>query len=815
MLFASPGVMEHHSLLVCATMLLALATPQHIAARVCNETELHLLAIVPSPEPPALTNGSEFEHGRDRGWELLPAAQLAAETINSRSDILDGYRIKIIPAVSDPCNVTFVSDALISFVRFAINSEAHNVVGVIGLTCSSVTATIAEVASLPTVQTLLISSGVNSAMLNKSGLFQVFSSTAARNDALLELMAEMNWNSIGLIRDSIFPLYSETGQEFARKVTASNFTLAFNTELSTGVNTINQALNSLQQTGSRINYASVTDSQARVLLCEAAKRGLSFPNFQNGSGSGYIWVMHDHPLDEFKSPRITDQCTGEDMVAALEGGFIILSRLYSESNTNQPLVSNQTFDEYTQEYISRLGGIPPDEETQGHASAMHDSVWAFALGLNASLSMLSLPEDLRHCGLSDSTHLTDTVSSVLQNATFSFSGALGQVSFGMEREARTVIEIFQVQGGEQVLVAEYDPKSGLHIVAPVVSISDSFDRRIARTPLPLTITVIILIAMLIFATTLVLISFVYYWQSPDIKAATPALSMILLTGCYGCLLSAVFSSVQQLVSGVAFEAMCNLETWFAIIGIVLIFSPLFLRLLRVYRIFYFHHWGKLGGFWTDQSLLLFSILMLLPALVVLIVWMIVEPCRLDENMQFIFSTRPPFYEVTQRCLCSYLTVWYSLLVIYFVIIIAPVVVLAVLTRKVKLESFKDTKKVTIYVFSTIIVLGTLLPLAVILDHTRTVIVPYILQTLSVMIVPLLCLLLLFVPKLWSTAFPETRSKNSSSSSVNDNNANPVVGITRRVSKLVLPIAHPRRLTFFQKASTSSLPKVSQSVTHSQ
>jgi len=73
----------------------------------------------------------------DRGLEILPAAQLAANMINRDPSILPGHHLELIQVDTGTCIPSFDSKALINFVH-QITLKDRNIVGVVGLFCSSV-----------------------------------------------------------------------------------------------------------------------------------------------------------------------------------------------------------------------------------------------------------------------------------------------------------------------------------------------------------------------------------------------------------------------------------------------------------------------------------------------------------------------------------------------------------------------------------------------------------------------------------------------------------------------------------------------------
>jgi len=73
----------------------------------------------------------------DRGLEILHAAQLAANRINRDPSILPGHHLELIEVDTGTCIPSFDSKALINFVH-QITLKDRNIVGVVGLFCSSV-----------------------------------------------------------------------------------------------------------------------------------------------------------------------------------------------------------------------------------------------------------------------------------------------------------------------------------------------------------------------------------------------------------------------------------------------------------------------------------------------------------------------------------------------------------------------------------------------------------------------------------------------------------------------------------------------------
>ena len=133
-------------------------------------------------------------------------------------------------------------------------------------------------------------------------------------------------------------------------------------------------------------------------------------------------------------------------------------------------------------------------------------------------------------------------------------------------------------------------------------------------------------------------------------------------------------------------------------------------------------------------------------------WSILDPISFDYLPPLFNPTsNPPQYTVDIFFTNRALVVWISI-ALYGIngITVLAVAILAILTRKVHLDCFKDTKKVNIFVFSTVLCLTLWFPYLYVFTFVAPVVVAgYIVNVLSYFVIPFLCKVFLFVPKIWS------------------------------------------------------------------
>ncbi len=200
-----------------------------------------------------------------------------------------------------------------------------------------------------------------------------------------------------------------------------------------------------------------------------------------------------------------------------------------------------------------------------------------------------------------------------------------------------------------------------------------------------------------------------------------------------------------------FVVFCGLESWLLFIGIQLIFSTLLVRLFRVYRIFF--HYSKLGKLWKSDYVMLLAIMLLTSIVVViLILWMALDTPKLNMQITFNSATQTPFFSVLLSCRSEYFEIfpiWIILLLVYIGFIMVFVLLLAIRTRKVQLESFKDTKTVNIFVYITVVCFMFLMVMSLIFEGLREQVVVFIFRVLAQSSVAIACTCFLFLPKIYS------------------------------------------------------------------
>ena len=732
-----------------ATVMLLLASSagaRSIQAKMDNEndtrTVLHLLTLLP--------------HG-DVADSLLLAAELAVDKINAKDDLLLGYRLELITADTELCNETLITESYISFVKYVASDGPFNVVGVIGMTCATVTQAISPLAGHPDVDLLQISAGeLPPTFTNVQAyprLYRIISSSAVQNDALLELMAAFEWRRISIISDSSLIDHTGTANDFITKVNQNPHLELVSQEVATP-RSVDSALSSTILNAAKIIYVSSTAEEARELLCTAYHQGRLWPT--------YVWIFRNLRVEDFLQD--SEGCDTLTMQEALEN-VILLQYRKDPNDLNSTLVSGQTYSEYQREY-QRLRGNTANQSVC--ANALHDSVWAFALALNQSLENLTA-EDLQHYGLGNS-NLTSVITNNMQMV--NFSGATGQIHFNEFHESDMEVHIFQIQSGEAVHIGSYNPMSQnltLHLQPSEAIPEDDFEIIRLKLHPALPIVTLVAVGLMLVLTTIILILFAHHWNKPAIKATSPYLSLLIFVGCYLLYGAVIILALREYIDN--FGELCQSEFWFDIIGTLLIYGTLFVRLLRVYRIF-FHVFQKPGKFWTDWSLFIMVLVIITIAAIILLLWSTVDPLKTIKIEIFMESNEPPFYGKIFFCDSDHFFVWTVILYyVYVAALVFFVVVLAILTRKVKVANFKDTKEVSMFVFTSAIGMSVCFAYETTFANAGNIHAAYTFEILNYFAIAIPCKAFLFIPKIWSARLqkrkyrPSNHYRRTSSSSM--------------------------------------------------
>ena len=342
-----------------------------------------------------------------------------------------------------------------------------------------------------------------------------------------------------------------------------------------------------------------------------------------------------------------------------------------------------------------------------------------------------------------------------QLSELSFQGATGFLNFSHNAASmQTSIKLIQFQGGQPIGIGSYNFLFNQFILNKTMIIgeipSDTLDRIYILYPTYVTVILLMMISMCFVLTVISMCLYFYYHKQPSIKATSSTLSLCLFIGCYFLLSSSLFHTINSGIirqkMGMSYRTFtCMFDIYLINIGTDIVLATVIAKTLRIYHIF--KKFGKVHQICSDQGLFILILAIVSVKIILLIFWTCLDVSLLIDREQYIKQSIPPYFLVTQKCQNQYPTVWITLQYTYTVILALVMVLLAVLTRKIKRHDFKDTKKINILVGALIFDLCVFLPLWAILRLIDYATLSRVAYSVGITLAAFLCQVFLILPKI--------------------------------------------------------------------
>ena len=710
---------------------------------------LPVLVLVPYPDP-------RIESGWDRGLELIPAARVAVKEINNRTDLLPGYKIQLIEASSDACSVIITSTGMTNFASYALSTTRTNAIAVTGLVCSSVTAAISQVAGRSEIDLLQIAMAY-SPIFNDQNLYRriwrVLPSSLSYINAMIALMNHFNWNKVSTLYDEQGVYYQTTAEIFREEITKSTGNHVF---LHLGIDDsdifIDHALDQIANEAARIIFVSTTIPQAGILMCKVFNRNLIWP--------GFMWILQAMVQAEIIA---TKACDLDTLNKALEN-VVFLNFPLENRHPDDILVSGESYYEYRKKYFEELQSFQREDQVKKYLSyfkfepygndysnPMYDEIWALALALNSSLP------DLESYNLSlknyqyNMSEITDIIERHLKNV--SFSGTLGDIRFDANHSSLVPVFIHQIRNGYPVQIGDYKIENDnltLWNISEIKFPGDDFDIRYNHISDPVAIYLYFEACLCFLFTTLTLVVMLCLYKSPEIRATSPLLSILIFTGAYMNIAGSVVSIMRQrlVLSPLTYTILCNIDRRLSEYGLNIILATILIKLIRIFRVF--THFGATGKVWRDRYLF-FIILAIATAIPIINngISIGLSPLHYKAVEVFHNNENPPYKEIEAMCVSDHFHIFETVSALYTMFLLVCIVFFAYQTRKIEWRDFKDTKKVIVFVFAcTLLLIGAMFPASRILHVLKEENVMVIMLSVVFHLSAVLPLMFLVAPKVF-------------------------------------------------------------------
>ena len=526
----------------------------------------------------------------------LLAANVAQEEINNRSDILPGYHIEIIQGTTEICSSLHAGIGLSSLVKHTVNPPCRPVVAVMGPGCATQASKISPVASHKGFDLIQLSKAVSPIFETEnkqfSHLWRFRGAATAYSDTILAIMDQFNWTRVGIVYNIESSLFTGLAKDVEKKIKlSSNKSVAFSMGIAgSKAYFLDAVISNIKSKETGVLVKLLTGRQTRALASLAYQHRLIYPH--------YTWIHVTNPKWLIGKGYANSQTSYRHIT--------IYTKTTGESE-NTYLVSNETFLEFS----AKVQALHKKKALSGRVKLetyYYDEVWAIALAVNNSLPELKN----RNLSIDDYTIGQPEITAVIEDRLNQsrFQGASGWIEFNQYRAVSTPIEVFWILDNDTYKqVGIYDPLHPLdfHVNLNSTDLPSDTVPRVYKCILisrPIAIVLFILIGGVIIFTTIQLIVYLCYRHHSVIKATSPFLSLLMFAGCYlFCVAALQLVTLGSFVlSPEVFTAMAIANYVLIINGISLIFITLFIKQLRVYRIF--TCWNKnLGKQWNNLPLL--------------------------------------------------------------------------------------------------------------------------------------------------------------------------------------------------------------------
>ena len=251
--------------------------------------------------------------------------------------------------------------------------------------------------------------------------------------------------------------------------------------------------------------------------------------------------------------------------------------------------------------------------------------------------------------------------------------------------------------------------------------------------------------------TVTLLLYIYFRNKPEVKATGVSLNILIFIACYLLLVCSVLLNLNILpnyerVNLSLRNFFCFLQLWTHGFSCptALILSILLVKLVRVYRVF--NYFGVMKK-WEchDVTLMIYVLLLMIPFIIVCVVQSI--PSGYVSGVTYFFHNGQ--FTAFLVCTSTHDIYWLFGQLAYLLILSVLLIVMAMKTRKIKHENFKDTKKVitlmTIVIMISCLVIGSDFMFQALEVHY---LYGYTLLILGQCSLIILCIFFIFLPKLY-------------------------------------------------------------------
>ena len=656
-----------------------------------SSSVISVLAVVPITSE---QDNVKYEQQWKRGEEILPGALLALKEINELDSIFNGSQLDIIPVRVPSCDL---NQGIVPFVK-ELTTNRNNLLAVVGYFCPNIAQVYSQLIRHEQLRLVQISANPLHQQSDMDHVctscrqHSILPSYVSSAKAAILFLHKLEWNQVALISNNNLNLKTSK-ENFVRLATEYGINVPLSVEVSHVTSLIaEQFLQELLRTGIKIVVAYVSPSEAVEIICNAQYHGFEWPD--------YAWIIMRNSIGKITTN--SDLCSHSNFTVT----YAMRNTLFLYPQLDTPdlhtLLSGLNYSTYHDAYYKQLEQTSLELnrflQSNPYANVLYDSIWALAIALNRSLSIL----EESNVSLADITTKRREILEIVecQVTGVIFQGTTSFLNFSQKTASRVnSVTLLQFQSGQFETVGVYDSNID-HFFLNVSTYhfpSVTLDRIYILYPVALTVILTIVIMLCFILMTVSMCLFFYYRKHPAIKATSSTLSICMFIGCYFLLTSSIFHTINSGISKHQSPEpirafICSFDVYLINIGFDTVFATVIAKTLRIYHIF--KTFGKVGRICSDKGLLILILTIVCIKIVMLTIWTFFDINHLVDAEQYVVDSIPPYYLVSQQCQSKYLNAWIALLFGYSMVILFILVVLAFMTRKIKRQHFNESKKIS-------------------------------------------------------------------------------------------------------------------------
>ena len=684
----------------------------------------------------------------DDGHDIAPAAYLAVEQINNRSDLLSDYQVKLI-RLDGGCTVT--ERTVVGLNELVCSCEP--IVGVVGPSCGTSTLRVGQLTGMDRFPMITMHYGERDIFRDRETFPYAFAMIGANFitiQALTDLIVYNGWTKIVILHSEDCTDLNEVsiGVENNIKITPG-----FDVALTSPIYKNFVPLDEIKQSFARVIIVLTSANSTLRTLCLAYHKGMIFPTYQ--------WIFKERIEYEFHEVKFKYQgvqyhCTDENVNASTHGSINLLWNAVSAENIRNDTDIGLTSTEYEHQYNLQRSKYFDKYGEQSKiiewARVSYDAVWSLAFALNSSLEEININLSQINPG---SNLLASTIAKHMLDV--DFQGISGRVSFNNTIGTNVAGQLNIYQFGEEKSINLI----GFYASGKLTLLNDSmpqfiksaFEERRVQVSIAIAVPFLIITVTILFLAVPIHIINIVYRDHKTIKATSPNLNHIIFIGSYLTVFGNVLliiTEAWQHTSTPSKSHVCNVIPWFLGVGTSMIIGTVCTKTWRLYRIYAsskrvlrlsVKHLSDpvLGG--------IVGVFVAVDTLISL-VWVNIDPLVSTRNttIKEPVGEDLPTIAVTVTCQSTWLIYWSFVIIGYKCVLTACSFVLAMLTR-MEMKEFK-TINIIILAYLFAIAFGLGVPVYTIVSIIDVGIsVRFIILCLLINSIVYICLFALFLPSI--------------------------------------------------------------------